>query len=126
MRRPHPFFWLTLALVSGGALASALTDTRSPSWALHSAFIYHVEVGAAVALAGYLVAVTLWLASRGRTFAKVELPIGSVETADAGALDEAADEFDAFRTTTADRLDALEGSVADLRDLIVELVERGR
>lgn len=112
--RPHPFFFLVLALLGAGAVIGALAGERAPSFALYSELIYRMEVAAAVLAAGYALGVMLWLAWHGRTLRRVELPIiGALETPEA-ELDAAATGVRDLAEQTSAALDAHDEAIAEL------------
>jgi hypothetical protein len=119
--RVHPFFGVTVAFISLGALAALVVDGIAPSFALRSVLVYRIEIGAVVVAAGYALSVMLWLAWHGRTLRRVELPgVGAFETPVAD-LDAAARDVEALAQSAAERLDGHDADIADIDARVADL-----
>jgi len=74
--RPHPFFWVTLLPVLPATVAAITLDGPAPAAALASMAVFRAEVALAVFIAGYVIAVLLWMAYHGQA-ARIEIPGGT-------------------------------------------------
>jgi hypothetical protein len=120
-RRPHPFAWVLLGALALGIVAAALAPDRAPAVALYWNPIYRVEIALVVLALAYLLAVAGWMAWNGEAFRRIELPGGAVLERSAADLDSAATDFDEVLNSAAERLDALEASLADVLDRLDRL-----
>jgi hypothetical protein len=117
----HPFFWLLVAGLVPAVLAAAAVQSRNPTYALNSDFVYRAEVGTATYVLFYALALLLWLGYQGRSV-NIQVPGGAgVSTPDPG-LNDAADAFEEFQKSTQARLDAHDDALEDL-DRRVRIVE---
>lgn len=108
-----------------GGLAAWTAEPLAPSFALKSVVVYRIEVALAVFAAGYAFVVALWLAYRGHTVRRLELPGGAaVEAPDMAALDRAADDFEVFETRTVERLDTLDQAIAEIDSRLAAVESR--
>ena len=123
-RRPHPFFWLQIAAFALALVAAAVAPDRSPAFALYWNPIYRAEIALVVLALVYLLGTAGWMAWHGQSFRRIELPGGAAIERDRAELDAAAEDFDDYRTTAIERMDALEAILADVVDR-VELLRRG-
>jgi hypothetical protein len=98
-KRPHALFWICLALVVPAVWAAQAADGDAPGVALHSDWVWRVEIGLLVFALGYVLAIVLWLAYFGKTVPRVELPSGSgIQLPGGGDLERAAEETDSITT----------------------------
>jgi hypothetical protein len=98
-KRPHPLFWISLALLVPAGLAAQAADGGAPGVALQSDWVWHIEIGLLVFALGYVLAIVLWLAYFGKTVTRLELPSGTgVEVPGGGDLKRAAEETDSITT----------------------------
>ena len=123
-RRPHPFFWLQIAAFALALVAAAVAPDRAPAFALYWNPIYRAEIALVVLALVYLLGTAGWMAWHGQSFRRIELPGGAAIERDRAELDAAAEDFDDYRTTAIERMDALEAILADVVDR-VELLRRG-
>jgi hypothetical protein len=98
-KRPHALFWFSLALLMPAAIAGQAADGDVPGVALHSDWVWRIEIGLLVFALGYVLAIVLWLAYFGKTVPRVELPSGTgVQVPGGGDLKRAAEETDSITT----------------------------
>lgn len=123
-RRPHPFFWVTLATVGAGILCAALAGSASPAWALDSNVVYRALVGLATGGIAYLVTVVIWNAWHGRAVplglpggSSVD-PVGQPLDAAATDLESAAADLDELRSAHERRFEALEEAIVELDERV--------
>ena len=96
-KRPHALFWICLALVVPAVWAAQAADGDAPGVALHSDWVWRMEIGLLVFALGYVLAIVLWLAYFGKTVPRVELPSGTgVQVPGGGDLERAAEETDSI------------------------------
>ena len=113
MSRISPLFVALLAAASVAVAAALAAEPLAPDFALRSALVYREEVGLAVFAGGYVVAMLLWLAARGRVVRRVDLPGGAGFEA-TGEAEVAAAEHAASLSALAQQLDRLSARVDDL------------
>lgn len=123
-RRPHPFFGLQIAAFALALFAAAVAPDRAPAFALYWNPIYRAEIALVVLALVYLLGTAGWMAWHGQSFRRIELPGGAAIERDRAELDAAAEDFDDYRTTAIERMDALEAILADVVER-VELLRRG-
>jgi len=114
MPRPHPLFWVTLALTAGAVTVAATVSGRAPGYALNSGAVYRLEVALAVLAGAYVLCSLLGLAFEGRPLQRFELPGGPAAEASAEPLGQAAGEFAAFREQVLAQLEDIDRTLADL------------
>ena len=120
-RPPHAFFWLQIAAFALALVAAALAPDRAPAFALYWNPIYRAELALVVLALVYLLGTAGWMAWHGQSFRRIELPGGAAIERDRAELDAAAEDFDYYRTTAIERMDALEGTLADVVDRVEQL-----
>lgn len=113
--RPHPLFAFVFVVVVLGIVIGATADQREPVWALHSGWVYRIELGAAVVGVLYLVLVALSLAWRGETFRKITAPGGAGVELPAQKIRSAAAEFESYKGEAANRFADLEAELVEIR-----------
>jgi hypothetical protein len=108
----HPFFWVVALMLVASVAAAAAAPSRSPAYALQSAWLYRIEVGGASFLALTVAALVLWLSYSGRSLGHVQVPGVGVELRNPDPdLDDAADELAGYRQWIERRLEKLERTV---------------
>jgi hypothetical protein len=125
--RPHPLFGFVFGVVLLGVAVGATADQREPVWALHSEWVYRIELGAAVVGLVYLLLIALSLAWRGETFRKITAPGGAGVELPAQEVRSAAAEFESYKGEAANRFADLEAELVDIRARVdrLETKERG-
>lgn len=113
-KEADPFFWLVLVGLVPAALAAWAVDPHDPSWALRSVAVYRIEVGLAVYLASYLIALALANGYKGRAIGKLGFPGGGEVEPKDPALQEASEGAAEFEKETR-------GGLADLADAIATM-----
>jgi hypothetical protein len=109
----HPFFWLLWLLLLPAIAAAAFAPNEAPGYALHSAWLYRLEVGGAFYFGLFILALLLWLGYTGRSVRNLQLPGG----AGAGVpqpnadFDEAATGLQAYAAQTNMRLKKIEDTI---------------
>lgn len=119
----HVFFWLLVLGLVPAVIVAWRVDPKTPSWALESEAVYRLEVGAAVFLGAYFLALVLCLGYLGKSLGRLGFPGGGeVETKDP-ALEEASEGATDFQEEArqnfqelADVLDTLSTQVTALED----------
>lgn len=107
----HPFFWALLVLAVLSGIGAALAPSaKVPSYALRSVWLYRLEVGGAIFLGLYMVALLIGLAWDGKGIRQVQLPGGVGITVDQN-LEGAADGLATYKTKTDERIAKLESSI---------------
>lgn len=120
----HPFFWLVLISLAPAALVAATIEPRDPTWALRSETVYRLEVGMAVFLVGYLVALTIANGYKGNSIGRLGLPIGTgVEPKDPG-LDEASEGAAEFQEGARRNFKDLTDAVATMNGRVSSIEDR--
>jgi hypothetical protein len=120
VRRPHPLFWFTLALLAGAVVVAATVGGRAPGYALNSGAVYRLEVALAVLAGAYALFSLLSLAWAGRPLGRFELA-GAAAEATAEPLGQAAGEFAAFRDEVLAQLEDLDQTLGDLDARLTDL-----
>ncbi len=113
---PDPFFWPVVVGLILAVIAAFEADASTPSFALGSLWLYRFEVGLAVFIVCYVLALTVCLAWQGRSFGRFELPGGGgADPADPSQkLDKASEEVDDFQTETRARFEIADSNFADI------------
>jgi hypothetical protein len=125
--RPHPLFGFVFGVVVLGVVVGATADRREPVWALHSEWVYRIELGAAVVGALYLLLVALSLAWRGETFRKITAPGGAGVELPAHKVRSAAADLEGYKRQAEKRFADLEAALVAIRVRVdqLETKERG-
>lgn len=120
---PDPLFWPVIVGFVPAGIAAIEADARAPSYALGSLWLYRLEVGLAVFVVCYILALIVRLAWQGRSFGRFELPGGGgAQPADpAQKLDKATEEVDEFQTATRERFKMADSSFADIESRLEAL-----
>jgi hypothetical protein len=126
--RPHPLFGFVSGVVVLGVVVGATADRREPVWALHSEWVYRIELGAAVVGVLYLLLVALSLAWRGETFRKITAPGGAGVELPAQEVSSVAAELERYKEGAAKRFADLEAELIEIRARVdrLQAKERGR
>lgn len=119
--RADPFFWLVVLALVPAVVVASLMDAERPSWALRSAAVHRLEVGLAVFLGGYVVALALANAFRGRTFGRLGLPGGAEFDPRDPALQEASEGAAEFESEARGGLRDLTEAVSLMNDRVSKL-----
>lgn len=125
--RPHPLFGFVFGAVVLGVVVGATADRREPVWALHSEWVYRIELGAVVVGVMYLLLVALSLAWRGETFRKITAPGGAGVELPAQKIRSAAAEFETYEQEAEKRFAGVEAELVEVRARVdrLEMTERG-
>lgn len=123
-KKADPFFWLVLIGLVPAALVAWTVDPRDPSWALRSAAVYRIEVGLAVFLGIYLIALALANGYKGRAIGKLGLPGGGEVEPKDPALQEASEGAAEFEKETRGGLADLADAVATMNGRVSALEDR--
>lgn len=120
----HPFFWLVLISLAPAAFVAATVEPRDPTWALRSETVYRLEVGMAVFLVGYLIALAIANGYKGNSLGRLGLPGGTgVEPKDPG-LDEASEGAAEFQEDARRNFGDLTDAVATMNGRVSSLEDR--
>jgi hypothetical protein len=125
--RPHPLFGFVFGVVVLGVVVGATADRREPVWALHSEWVYRIELGAAAVGVLYLLLVALSLAWQGETFRKITAPGGAGVELHAQKIRSAAAELERYEREAEKRFADVEAELVEVRARVdrLELAERG-
>ena len=125
--RPHPLFAFVFGVVVLGVAVGATADRRDPVWALHSEWVYRIELGAAVVGVLYLLLLALSLAWRGETFRKITAPGGAGVELPAQKVRSVAVDLEGYKTQAEERFVDLEAALVEIRARVdqLETKERG-
>jgi hypothetical protein len=125
--RPHPLFGFVFGVVVLGVVVGATAERRDPVWALHSEWVYRIELGAAVVGVLYLLLVALSLAWRGETFRKITAPGGAGVELPAQKVRSAAVDLEGYKAQAEERFADLEAALVEIRARVdqLETKERG-
>jgi hypothetical protein len=114
---PNPLFFGVLGGLVLGNLAGLWVGDGEPAAALHSNFVFRIEVGVIVALVAYVGAAALWLAWHRSLFQRLTLGGAGLETPeqkdDLAARDA---RIELFMEETTDTLLRLSERVGDLEE----------
>lgn len=118
----HVFFWLVLVSLVPAAVVGCAVEGRSPTWSLKTVAIYRIEVGLAVYLALYFVALVVCNAYKGQAVGRIHGPgFGMTPKDPDDPLAEASAGAEDFQETTRKNfedfnqaLEALSGAVGDV------------
>ena len=126
--RPHPLFGFVLGVVVLGVVVGATADRRDPVWALHSEWVYRIELGAAVVGVLYLLLLALSLAWQGETFRKITAPGGAGVELPAQKIRSATAGLESYKRRAEKRFAELEAELLEVRARVdrLEARERGR
>ena len=120
--RPHTFFWLVLSGMVPAVATAIAADKRTPGYALGSEWVYYLEIGFAVFLGCYLLALAIVLSYQGRSIGRLELPGGGgMQPPDPAQLQVAANAFEEFQEETRLRLKDDTASIASLEERVQTL-----
>jgi hypothetical protein len=119
-----PLFWLVVVGLVPAALVAWQMDPERPAWALRSAAVHRVEVGLAVYLGYYLVALALANAYRGHSLGRFALPGGGEAQLKDPALQEASEGAAEFEAETRGGLRDLADAVALMNGRVSALEDR--
>jgi hypothetical protein len=119
--RPHPLFGFVSGVVVLGVAVGATADRREPVWALHSEWVYRIELGAAVVGVLYLLLIALSLAWRGETFRKITAPGGAGVELPARKIQFAAADLEKHQRRTETRFAELEAAIDEVHERIDRL-----
>ena len=119
--RPHSFLWLLIGALALAVVAALLAPDRAPAVALYWNPIYRAEIALVVLAIAYLLGTAGWMAWHGQSFRRIELPGGAALERDRAELGAAAEDFDDYRATAIERMDALEAILEDVVDRVEQL-----
>lgn len=130
-RWPHPFFGAFAIAVGAGVIAGVTAPDTKTAYALDSSFVHRCEVGVAVGIVVYLVAIAGWLAWHGRYLPQLQGPGpvsggGESQPVDpvAEPVEQTATEFNEFRKEVDRRFRAIENALGNVINRLGH-VERG-
>jgi hypothetical protein len=124
LRDAHPFFWLVLISLAPAALVAATIEPRDPTWALRSEVVYRLEVGMAVFLVGYLVALALANGYKGNSIGRLGLPGGTGIDPKNPGLDEASEGAAEFQEDARQNFKDLADAIATMNGRVSALEDR--
>lgn len=124
VRGADPFFWLVLISIVPSVWVALTVKAKAPTWSLQSAVVYRLEVGLAVLLVGYIVALMTALAYTGRSIGRLGLPGGGNVDPKDPSLSEASEGANEFQQEARNNFKDLADALGTMNERVVALEDR--